>query len=128
MKELFINQIAPTIATVIIAILVSIIKKVGDAAIELFVTKKKEGEQIIKANVHEEQLKIAKEVWNMVEEKFRITENALAFLGSKADYFDKLLLQNIHGLTEQNMDDLRQTVAGEFNKGKVALSGVDTAK
>jgi hypothetical protein len=128
MKELVINQIAPIVATVIIGILVEIIRKVGDAAIELLVVKKKEKEQIIKTNGHEEQLKAAKEVWNIVEKKFRITESALTLFGSKADYFDKLLLQRIPVLTEQNLHDLRQAIAGEFNKGKAALLGSDTTK
>lgn len=121
MKELVINQIAPIVATAIVAILVTILNKVGDAAIEFCVTKKKEVEQAIVASGHEEELKTAKEVWNIVEEKYRITENALSILGSKVDYFDKILLQKIPGLTQQNSDDLRQAIAGEFNKGKAAV-------
>ena len=122
MKELLINQIAPIVATAIVAILVAIIKQVGNAAIEFFVTKKKEVEQNIKISGHEEDLNTAKEVWNIIEEKFRITENATQILSSKADEFDKLLLQRIPGLSVQNLDDLRQAIAGEYNKGKIDLT------
>ena len=122
MKEVLINQIAPIAATAIVAILVGIIKQVGSAAIEFFVTKKKEVEQNIKISGHEEELNIAKEVWNIIEEKFRITENAAQILSSKADEFDKLLLQRIPGLSVQNLDDLRQAIAGEYNKGKIDLT------
>jgi len=122
MKEVLINQIAPIAATAIVAILVAIIKQVGNAAIEFFVTKKKEVEQNIKISGHEEDLNTAKEVWNIIEEKFRITENATQILSSKADEFDKLLLQRIPGLSVQNLDDLRQAIAGEYNKGKTSLT------
>ena len=121
MKELLISQIAPIVATAIVTILVATIKQVGKVAIELLVTKKKESEQKIKVSGHEAELNAAKEVWNIIEEKFRITENATQILSSKADEFDKLLLQRIPGLSVQNLDDLRQAIAGEYNKGKTEL-------
>jgi len=127
MKEVLISQIAPIVATAIVAILVATIKTVGSAAVELFVTKKKEVELKIKASGHESDIQNAKEVWNIIEEKFRITENATQILGSKADMFDKLLLNKIPGLTQSNLDDLRQAIAGEINKGKAALVADDAS-
>ena len=44
MKELLISQIAPIVATAIVAILIATIKTVGSATVELFVAKKKEAE------------------------------------------------------------------------------------
>lgn len=126
MKELVINQIAPIVATAIVAILVKIIYQVGAPAIQLFVKLKEEAEQRIIASGHESDLTSAKEVWNIIEEKFRITENASTVLGSKADLFDKLLLTKIPGLTQDNLDSLRQAIAGEVNKGKTALVVDDT--
>jgi Mg2+ and Co2+ transporter CorA len=127
MKELLINQIAPIVATAIVAILVKIIYQIGEPAIQLFVKLKEEAEQRIIASGHESDLTSAKEVWNIIEEKFRITENASTVLGSKADLFDKLLLTKIPGLTQDNLDSLRQAIAGEVNKGKAALVVDDTA-
>lgn len=118
MKELLISQIAPIAATVIVSILVAIIKKIGDAVIELLVTKKKEVELRVISSGHEKELNTAKEVWHIIEEKFRITENAESLLGSKADEFDNLLLSKIPGLTQSDLDYLRQAVAGEVNKYK----------
>lgn len=118
MKELLISQIAPIITTAVVSVLVFIIKKVGDAVIELLVTKKKEVEQRIVSSGHEKELNTAKEVWNIVEEKFRITENCADVLGSKSDEFDRLLLSKIPGLTQADLDYLRQAVAGEVNKYK----------
>jgi len=121
MKELLISQIAPIAATGIVAILVKLVYPIGGAAIQLFLKLKEEAEQRIKASGHEEDFKTAKEVWNTIEEKFRITENVETLLGSKADEFDKLLLERIPGLTQQNLNDLRQAIAGEVNKGKTAI-------
>lgn len=118
MKDLLINQIAPIFNTAIVAALVIIIKQVGSAAIELFIVKKNESEQKIIASGHEKELNTAKEVWNIVEEKFRITDNAKLILGSKVEEFDSLLLNRIPGLTQSNIEDLRQAVAGEVNKYK----------
>lgn len=122
MKELLISQIAPIAATAIVAIFVVIIKSVGDTAITVLVKKKEEIEQRIKNSGHEQDLNTAKEVWNIVDEQHRITENASQVLGSKADMFNNLLLQRIPGLTQRNLDYLRQAIAGEVNKGKVAVA------
>lgn len=128
MKELLINQVAPVAATAVVAILVAIIKSVGDVAIDVLKKKKEEIEQKIKASGHESELKQAKEVWDIIEEKFRITENAKQVLGSKSDMFNQLLLERIPGLTQQNIIDLRQAIAGEFNKGKEALTSDSSAQ
>jgi len=118
MNELLISQIAPIITTAVISILVFIIKKIGDAVIELLITKRKDVELKIVSSGHEKELNTAKEVWNIVEEKFRITENCTAVLGSKTDEFNKLLLSKIPGLNQADLDYLRQAVAGEVNKYK----------
>lgn len=129
MKELLISQIAPIGATAITAILVVIIKTIGGAAIEVLAKKKEEIEQAIKASGHEQDLQTAKEVWNIVEEKFRITENVETVLSSKTDEFNKLLLKKIPGISQENIDDLRQAIAGQVNAGKqVILTKEDAIK
>lgn len=121
MKEVLISQVAPVAATAVVAILVALIKAVGGATIEVLVKKKEEIEQKIKATGHEEELKTAKEVWGIIEEKYRITENANQVLGSKSNEFDKLLLKRIPGLSQENLNDLRQAIAGQVNVGKQAI-------
>jgi|UPI00040EA359 hypothetical protein len=121
MKEVLISQVAPVAATAVVAILVALIKAVGGATIEVLVKKKEEIEQKIKATGHEEELKTAKEVWDIIEEKYRITENADQVLGSKSNEFDKLLLKRIPGLSQENINNLRQAIAGQVNVGKQAI-------
>ncbi|BCZ46913.1 hypothetical protein psyc5s11_29800 [Clostridium gelidum] len=122
MKELLISQIAPILNTAIIAILIVVIKTVGKPAIELFAAKKKEAELKIIASGHESDLKKSLEVWNIVDDKWRITKNAVALFKSKEALFEQLLLQRIPGLTQQNINDLRDTISGEVNKGKAVLT------
>ncbi len=121
MKEVLISQVVPVASTAIVAILVALIKVVGGATIEVLAKKKEEIEQKIKATGHEEELKTAKEVWDIIEEKYRITENAAQVLGSKSNEFDKLLLKRVPGLSQENLNDLRQAIAGQVNAGKQAI-------
>lgn len=58
-------------------------------------------EQKLKIAQHEEEIKTAKQIWNIVEEKYRITDNIKDLAKSKADYFYKLLLEKIPYLTEE---------------------------
>ena len=52
-------------------------------------------EQKLKLDQHEEEIKTAKQIQNIVEGKYRITDNIKDLAKSKADYFDKLLLEKI---------------------------------
>lgn len=121
MKELIISQIAPIAATAITAILCIVIRQVGKAGIDLLVTKKKETDQKIEVNGYKSNVDKAFEVWKIVDDKFRLTQNAMEIFGSKEKLFEQILLQRIPGLTQKNIDDFRDTVSGEVNKGREAL-------
>ena len=64
---------------------------------------------------------VAKQVWNIVEENFRITESVEKKLSSKADEFNKIMLDKFPELTISDISELRQSIAGEVNKGKNAV-------
>ncbi|EOU1998933.1 hypothetical protein C4D40_00595 [Clostridium perfringens] len=64
---------------------------------------------------------VAKQVWNIVEENFRITESVEKKLSSKADEFNKIMLDKFPKLTISDISELRQSIAGEVNKGKEAV-------
>lgn len=61
---------------------------------------------------------VAKQVWNIVEENFRITESVEKKLSSKADEFNKIMLDKFPELTISDISELRQSIAGEVNKGR----------
>lgn len=93
------------------------------------------GKKLIKAGLEEELLKnqkyinAAKMIWNVVEENFRITETIEEKILSKADAFDQKLLAKFPELTQNDVTELRQAVAGEINQGKdVVLNQVDGLK
>ena len=64
---------------------------------------------------------VAKQIWNMVDENFRISETVEEKLESKAEQFDKLLLSKFPELTQDDITEIRQAIAGEVNAGKAAV-------
>lgn len=122
------DSILGAIALGITGVLVAIIKNVGDVIIEYIAKKKEVIEQKLQLDKHVEEIETAKQVWNIVEEKYRITDNIANIAKSKADMFDKLLLEKIPYLTEEEVKQLRQALAGEINKGKALLNEDDLKK
>lgn len=116
------DPILSAVAIGVVGVLVAIIKSVGDVAIEYIAKKKQVVEQRLQLDKHVEEVETAKQVWNIIEEKYRITDNIKDFTKSKADEFDKLMLKKIPYLTEEQVKDLRQAIAGEINKGKTILN------
>lgn len=75
-------------------------------------------EKIIK---NKQYIDIAKQVWNVVEENFRITESVEKKLSSKSYEFDKMMMDKFPELSSTDVKELRQSIAGEVNKGKEAV-------
>ena len=73
-----------------------------------------------KASNLEYVLKEAKVIWYQVEEDFRIQDQADKWMNSKADEFDRLLMKKFPNITQAEMNGLRQSIAGEYNKDKVS--------
>ena len=126
--ETVINGVMPAVTAAFVGVIIVIIKNVGDALIKLAEVKAKELGQKYKLDKYLELINTAKDIWNIVEEKFRITENVEELVYSKADMFDKLLLKKVPALTQGQLDEIRQALAGEYNKGKSALSEDDLKK
>lgn len=63
----------------------------------------------------------AKEVWNIVDENFRITEKIEDKFKDKTEEFDRLLLAKFPELTNEDIIYFRQAVAGTVNAGKEAV-------
>lgn len=82
----------------------------------------KQAAKIVETKMHEKNLdyvlKIGKQAWNQVEEDWRISDSIRSYYNSKANYFDSILMTKIDGLTQKDLDELRQSIAGEYNKHK----------
>ena len=91
--------------------------------------------KLSKSGVEEKLLKyqsyitLGKGIWNKIDEDFRISDTVEKKISSKADEFDKALLTKFPELTQDDVAELRQSIAGEINAGKeVVLSQVDALK
>ncbi|WP_317312267.1 cobalt ABC transporter permease [Clostridium thermobutyricum] len=121
-QDTLINQIGPVVIAAVVGILAVTIKAVGNVIIELIQKKKEEVEQKLEIGKHQQELETAREVWGMIDEQYRITGKVEDLIKSKANDFDKLLLAKIPYLTIDEVQDLRQAIAGEVNKGKKLLN------
>lgn len=83
--------------------------------------------RIIKNGIEEQILKnknyitVGKAIWNIVDEHFRISQTIENKIASKADMFDKLLIAKFPELSQQDIAEIRQSIAGEVNVGKAAI-------
>ncbi|WP_271814152.1 hypothetical protein [Clostridium beijerinckii] len=64
---------------------------------------------------------VGKAIWNIVDENFRISKTVEEKVLSKADQFDKLLLAKFPELSQDDVVEIRQAIAGEINQGKSAV-------
>lgn len=113
----------PVIVVAIATVVAKVIKVVGDAGVGLLEQKMNESKVKEELAKHDKELTTAKEMWALVDEKYRITENAKEVLGEKADMFDKLLKDKIPYLTDKEIAEIRQSIAGVVNAGKNVIVG-----
>ncbi|MEG1132647.1 MAG: cobalt ABC transporter permease [Romboutsia sp.] len=119
--EKFLDPILSSLGVALAGVLVVVIKSVGEVAREFIKVKIEASEQKIKLTKYNEILEVGKNIWNIVEEKYRITDNLETLAESKAKTFDKLLLDKFPHLNEKELKEVRQAIAGEYNKGKTML-------
>lgn len=83
--------------------------------------------RLVKSGLEEAILKnknyitVGKAVWNIVDENFRISKTVEEKVLSKANQFDKLLLAKFPELSQDDVAEIRQAIAGEINQGKAAV-------
>ena len=64
---------------------------------------------------------VALDIWNVIEEHFRVNEIIGDTVQAKITMFETLIKQKIPGITDANIEMLRQAIAGEFNKDKALI-------
>ena len=119
--EKILDPILSAVGVALATVLVAIIKSVGNEAVEYLKAKKKVADQKIKESKYNELFEVGKNIWNMVEEKYRVTDNIENLAKSKAAMFDRMLLEKFPHLTKEELTEVRQAIAGEYNKGKAML-------
>ena len=119
--EKFLDPILSALAAAIALFLATIIKTLGDQLIQLIKVKIEATDQKLKTSKFNEAYETGKKIFFAIEEKYRIADNIENLAKSKADLFDKMLLENCPYLTKDELMQIRQSIAGEFNKGKAML-------
>ena len=116
LKEIL-NVLEPTI----ISILGIIISSLGAVAVSYVKTKRDAIVAKIGQDQYNHSIKVAEDVWNFVEEEFRVNGVVGKAIDNKIDLFNAELLKRIPGLTQSQIDSLRQTIAGQVNKGREVI-------
>ncbi|WP_238917272.1 hypothetical protein [Clostridium sp. YIM B02555] len=99
----------------LITILVKLVEaKLEKAGVETLILK------------NENYIAVAKQIWHMIDENFRISQSVEEKLSSKVDAFNEAVLTKFPELSQKDVDDLRQAIAGEVNQGKAAVTDNST--
>ncbi|MBZ9615276.1 hypothetical protein [Clostridium estertheticum] len=115
------NQVVPVAVAGTFAFLIKEITPVGTALISLFDKKKIAVANKIGIDTYNGNIEKATNVWGEVDEEFRITPLLTKTIEAAQDLFAQKLLKVIPGLTTDDIEHLRQSVAGVVNKGKADL-------
>jgi FtsZ-binding cell division protein ZapB len=118
----------PILVTGVMGILVKIVVPIGDVAIEYFKEKIQSSGITKQLAQHQDEFNTAKQIWNVIEEKYRLAEKVEDLVVSKKDMFEEILLKKIPYLSKDDVELLNKAIAGEFNKGKQAVITDDTLK
>lgn len=125
MLQQIINGVVPTLITAIIAVLVAIIKSVGDAVIQYMNQKKDLVIQQKGIEKYNSELQIGRQVWGIVEEYFRVNGIDKTIEDAQTKFKEEIL-KKIPYLTDDEIKFIEQAIAGEINKGKEAINTTTT--
>lgn len=132
MIQQIVSAVVPVVVAGAVAVAVAIAKAVGDAAVAFIQKKKEEVVKRIGADEYNRNLAFAKQAWGMVDEYFRITPAVEKTLDSTLSKFKEFLLAKVPWLTDAEIRDLQQTVAGIANawksSGNVSACGTAPAE
>jgi phage terminase Nu1 subunit (DNA packaging protein) len=115
------NQAGPIIASGVAGSLVFLSKKAGDELKVLIPSLQQNLENKAGAQKTAQIESEAQKIWNIVDENFRITQFVGDTIKAKQDMFNKKLLDKFPELTQAEIDDVRQAIAGAANQGKASI-------
>ena len=122
MFQQIVNAVVPVVVAGAVAVAVAVVKAVGSATVAYIGKKKEEVVKKIGANEYNRNLTFSEQAWGMVDEYFRITPNVKKTVDSTSTKFKEFLLAKVPGLTDAEIKDFQQTIAGEVNAGRKAIT------
>jgi len=123
MVQQIISAIIPILVTALVAVLTVVIKGLGDAAVNYIIEKMKAVKAKAGADKWNFWTSLARQAWNITEENTRIAPTLDKTIAAKQTEFERQIRKMIPGITDDEIVQLRQAVAGEINKGKAAITG-----
>lgn len=117
------NTIITAAVTAFVGVGVVAIKALGNAAGKYISEKAAAVKAKAGADKWAHWMNLARAAWNAVDEEFRITPTLESTISAKQKLFDEALKQAIPEITDAQIEQLRQAVAGEVNKGRAAICG-----
>ena len=121
MIQQIINGVVPVAVTALIAVLVALIKAVGNALAVLIGEKAAAVKAKAGADKWDFWMKLGRQAWGSTDEEFRITPTLEKTFAAKQAEFSVQIKKLIPAITDDEIEQLRQAVAGEVNKGKAAV-------
>jgi hypothetical protein len=115
------NQILEALMTALVALLLVLIPIFGTHLTNFIVTK-------FKGQKYANAMNFARNAWGIVEEYFRTNSGTVATIEGKINLFETELLKVLPYATKDEIDHLRQAVAGEMNKGKAVILAPSVAE
>lgn len=122
MVQQILNVLIPAAITGIVGIMAAVIKAAGDAAVELINEKKKAAELKNGMDEYNRNICFARDIWRLVDENFRISATLEKTAEAKQKMFAEELKKLLPQLSDNEIAQLRQAVAGEINKLKTAAA------
>jgi hypothetical protein len=109
--------------TALVGVGVVVIKVLGDVAVKYITAKAAAVKAKAGADKWNHWMDLARQTFAAVDEEFRITPTLERTISAKQKLFDEALKQAIPEITDAQIEQLRQAVAGEVNKGRAAICG-----
>ena len=122
MEQQIWSAIAPILVTAAVAVLTAVITAIGNATVAFIRQKRDALIRKIGSDEYDRDLEFASQAWKMVDEFFRITPSVEKTVESTFVKFKEYMLAKVPGLTDAQLEDLRQTIAGEINEGREAIT------
>lgn len=116
------KTIMDAVVTAGIGIISAVITVIGKELRGLILKKKEAIALKVGVDKYNSTKNTAIDVWHMVDENFRITPSLEKSFENKAAEFNKILKSKIPELTDQQIEDIRQEIAGEMNSDKAVVT------
>lgn len=115
------NQITPVLTTTLIAIIVAIVGYLGKEVVKLVPLLIDNIVAKIGLAKYQQDKMFAQDIWHIVDEHFRVEQIVGDTIQAKITLFRSLIKRKIPAITDLQIENLRQAIAGEVNKNKALI-------